>query len=98
MKKKLNKNILIPCLIGAFVGIGSMILNQNPLLQLFIIPAIFVPLSIGQHRGWRWRKIWIVSILSMLLWAFVIFVVACLAKNYRWAQYILYFPFYSHYM
>ena len=98
MKKKLNKNILIPCLIGAFVGIGSMILNQTSLLLLLGIPAILVPLSIGQHRGWPWSKIWIVSILSALLWILVVSVVACLAKNYSWAKYILFFPFYSHYM
>ena len=94
MKKKLSKNILIPCLCGAFVGIASMILYQIPLLHLLVLPAVFVPLSIVQYKRYSLFKQWVVVLTSAFLWVLVELAFALLTQYCRWAEYIFYFPFY----
>ena len=95
MKKYLSKNILIPILLGSIVGIANMVLYKMPLLHLMILPAILVPLSIGQHRRYSFFTQWIIVLISVFLWLLIEFAIAYLSQYHSWAEYVFYFPFYN---
>ena len=91
MQRKVDRNIFIPCLIGAVVGVGSFFVYQLPLVIILVEAALFVPWSVCWHKKYSLFLQWVVTLTSVL-------VIGYLAQQFDWAKHIFFFPYYSKYV
>lgn len=98
MQRKVDRNIFMPCLIGAVVGIGSFFFYQLPLMIILVEAALFVPWSICWYKKYSLLLQWVVTLTSVFAWILVVLVIGYLAQQFEWAKHIFWFPYYSKYM
>ena len=97
MKNKVDRNILIPCLLGAMVGAVYLLVYQVPLLFVLTVAAIFIPWSILWHKKSSLFLQWIITLCSVFVWILVVLFIGYLAQQFEWAKHIFYFPYYLNY-